>query len=134
MAQADLLVELLKSTSNGDQLAFRKAAEALAESLKTPANALRFREVMARYIGYGAIDIERVLACTEQRGTVLGCGEIREDQVHEYRFPLPLGLSKMRVWRRMVITLAWFSPINPGHRRACGIPFASLGHPATRLG
>lgn len=35
MAQADLLVELLKSVSNGDQLAFRKAAEALIQEEKS---------------------------------------------------------------------------------------------------
>lgn len=31
MAQADLLVKLLKSASNGDQLAFRKSAETLIQ-------------------------------------------------------------------------------------------------------
>nr|VFK24670.1 MAG: hypothetical protein BECKLPF1236A_GA0070988_104313 [Candidatus Kentron sp. LPFa]VFK35974.1 MAG: hypothetical protein BECKLPF1236C_GA0070990_104592 [Candidatus Kentron sp. LPFa] len=34
MAQADLLVDLLKSASNGDQLAFRKAAETLVQEEK----------------------------------------------------------------------------------------------------
>lgn len=89
---------------------------ALTESLKTTKNSRSFKEVMARYIGYGPVNIERVLACTEQRGTVIGCGEIRGNQVHEYRFPLPLGLSGIQVWRRMVVTLAWFSPINSAHR------------------
>ncbi|MEQ1814822.1 MAG: S8 family peptidase [Candidatus Nitrotoga sp.] len=93
-----------------------QAERALTESLKTPKNSRRFKEVMARYIGYGAVDIERVLACTEQRATVMGCGEIKENQVHEYRFPLPLGLSGSQDWRRMVVTLAWFSPINSAHR------------------
>jgi hypothetical protein len=93
-----------------------QAERALTESLKTPKNSHRFKEVMTRYIGYGAVNIERVLACTEQRATVMGCGEIKENQVHEYRFPLPLGLSGSRVWRRMVVTLAWFSPINSAHR------------------
>jgi hypothetical protein len=92
------------------------AERALTESLKTPKNSRCFKEVMARYIGYGAVNIERVLACTEQRGTVMGCGEIGENQVHEYRFPLPFGLSGRKVWRRMVVTLAWFSPINSAHR------------------
>ncbi|OGT17567.1 MAG: exopolyphosphatase [Gallionellales bacterium RIFCSPHIGHO2_02_FULL_57_16] len=91
-------------------------AEIALESLRTPKNSRRFKEVMARYIGYGAVNIERVLACTEQRATVMGCGEIKENQVHEYRFPLPLGLSGSQEWRRMVITLAWFSPINSAHR------------------
>jgi hypothetical protein len=93
-----------------------QAEKALTETLKTQKNSYRFKEVMARYIGYGAVNIERVLACTEQRGTVIGCGEIGENQVHEYRFPLPLGLSGSQVWRRMVVTLAWFSPINSAHR------------------
>lgn len=35
MSQADLLVELLKSASNGDQVAFRKAAEALIQEEKS---------------------------------------------------------------------------------------------------
>jgi hypothetical protein len=86
------------------------------ESLKTQKNSRRFKEVIARYIGYGAVNIERVLACTEQRGTIIGCGEIKENQVHEYRFPLPLGLSNSQEWRRMIVTLAWFSPINSAHR------------------
>ena len=93
-----------------------QAEKALTKSLKTPKNSHRFKEMMARYMGYGAVNIERVLACTEQRGTVIGCGEIRANQVHEYRFPLPLGLSGNKVWRRMVVTLAWFSPINSAHR------------------
>lgn len=38
-------------------------------------------------------DIERVLTCTAQRATVLGCGEIRENEVHEYAFPIPPGFS-----------------------------------------
>jgi|GEM_PF-72990 len=92
------------------------ACKAITAALKTPENSRQFKEVMARYLGYGAVEIERVLACTEQRGTVLGCGEIREDEIHEYRLPLPPGLSSSQVWRRMVVTLAWFSPVNPDHR------------------
>jgi hypothetical protein len=84
--------------------------------LKTKENSLRFKEVISRYIGHGAVNIERVLACTEQRATILGCAEISENQVHEYRFPLPPGLSGSRTWRRMIVTLAWFSPINSSHR------------------
>jgi hypothetical protein len=62
------------------------------------------------------VDVERVLACTDQRATVLGCGEIKENQIHEYDFPLPPTLSSKRLWRCLIVTLAWFTPINPGHR------------------
>lgn len=92
------------------------ACKAITAALKTPDNSRQFKEVMARYLGYGVVQIERVLTCTEQRGTVLGCGEIGEDEIHEYRLPLPPDLSGSQVWRRMVVTLAWFSPVNPNHR------------------
>lgn len=88
----------------------------ITAALKNPSNSRSFKQVVSRYLGYGAADIERVLSCTEQRATVLGCDEIRENEVHEYAFPLPAGLSTQKLWRRLVITLAWFSPVNPGHR------------------
>lgn len=88
----------------------------LESAIKTSANSRQFRTVLARYLGYGAADIERVLACTEQRATVLGCDEIRENEIHEYEFPLPACMSGQRLWRRLVVTLAWFTPINPAHR------------------
>ena len=90
--------------------------ESLTDALKSAQNSRKIKEVISRYVGYGAVDIDRVLACTEQRATVLGCGEIHENEVHEYAFPLPIGLSKQKTWRRLVITLAWFTPINPDHR------------------
>jgi hypothetical protein len=88
----------------------------LSNALKNEDNSRQFKEVIARYIGYGVPDIERVLSCTEQRATVLGYGEIAENEVHEYAFPLPIALSAQKLWRRLIVTLAWFSPINPDHR------------------
>jgi hypothetical protein len=71
----------------------------LGVALKNSTNSRSFKQVISRYMGYGAVDIERVLSCTEQRATVLGCGEIRENEVHEYAFPLPSGLSAQKLWR-----------------------------------
>jgi hypothetical protein len=93
-----------------------QAKVTLSAAIKTPANSRKIKEVLGRYIGYGAVDIERTLTCTEQRGTVLGCGEIKANEVHEYRFPLPPALASRKDWRRLVVTLAWFTPINPDHR------------------
>lgn len=94
----------------------KDAESILTTSLKTKENALHFKEDLSRYMGYGTVDVERVLACTEERATVLGCSEIGANEVHEYRFPLPPALSEERVPRKMVVTLAWFSPINPFNR------------------
>ena len=86
------------------------------EHLKNQNNSRTFKTVLARYLGYGAVNVERVLACTGQRGTVIGFGEITAEEIHEYRFPVPDEFGGQRMFRRMVVTLAWFSPINPGHR------------------
>ena len=94
----------------------KEAKAALTKALKTPQNGRKLKEMLSRYMGYGTVDIERVLTCTEQRGTVLGCGEIGAGQVHEFRFPIPPALASRKDWRRLVVTLAWFTPINPDHR------------------
>ena len=86
------------------------------EHLKNRDNSRTFRTVLARYLGYGAVNVERVLACTEQRGTIIGFGEITAEEVHKYRFPVPDEFGGQRIFRRMVVTLAWFSPVNPRHR------------------
>ena len=51
-----------------------RAKEQLTTALKNARNSRQFKEVISRYIGYGAVDIERVLTCTEQRATVLEIG------------------------------------------------------------
>jgi hypothetical protein len=71
---------------------------------------------LARYLGYGVPDFDRVVECTATRATAIGFGSIEKDERHEYRFPLPLSLSGGDKWRRLTITLAWISPINPGNR------------------
>lgn len=88
----------------------------IEQALKDARNTHQFKQAITRYLGYGIVDIERVLTCTAQRATVLGYGEIRENEVHEYAFPIPPGFSSQKIWRRLVVTLAWLTPINPDHR------------------
>lgn len=71
---------------------------------------------MARFLGYGIADPARVEACTAQRATVLGAGLLQQDEAHEYEFPLPAELSNTTEWCRLIITLAWLTPVNPAHR------------------
>ena len=125
----DLIAVLIKALLVHGAQHPAQARSHLTMALKNCSNSKRFKEVVTRYIGYGAVDIDRVLACTEQRATILGCGEIRENEIHEYRFPLPADLSGKNEWRRMVVTLAWFSPINPAHRnfREAKLELSPLG-------
>ncbi len=88
-----------------------------SNSLKKPSNSKKIRKVITRYLGYGNLDLNRVLSCTEQRGTVLGFGEIQSNQIHEYKFPLPECLEGFSQPRSMIVTLAWLSPINPRNRK-----------------
>lgn len=79
------------------------------------------RDDIARLLGFGAPDIERVLDCTENRATLLGIGSITADSALLYRIPIPGGLDGQRAFRALTATLAWFTPINSrhqGYRRA----------------
>ena len=76
----------------------------------------RKKRAIARFVGYGIANPDRVQTCTDQRATVLGCGLLSQDQAHEYTFPLPVDLSGSTEWRRLTITLAWLTPVNHRHR------------------
>jgi hypothetical protein len=71
------------------------------------------REYLSRYLGYGGADFDCTLSCTDQQATVLGSGSLGNGQAHVFRIPLPPSLRAQAIWRRVTITLAWNSPINP---------------------
>lgn len=73
------------------------------------------REFVARWLGYGPADVDRVLTCTEQRVTLLGVGELEKNEGLVFKAPLPPSLSAQPIFRRLVVTLAWFSPTNSSH-------------------
>lgn len=75
------------------------------------------RRLVSRYAGYGVADVERALTCTEQRATMLGVGELRNDKAWEFRVPIPEALNATLVRRRLTVTLAWFTPPNPRHSK-----------------
>ena len=111
-SQVSILIKalLVHGASKGD------AYDTCEEHLKEFAQPRKWKEFASKFLGYGEVDIERVLSCTEQRATVIGCGTLTLRQKHEYRFPLPPSLANENTWRRLTITLSWFSPINTNHR------------------
>ena len=74
------------------------------------------KDLATRLVGYGASDVHRVMFCTDHRVTVLGWGQIGAEEVNSFRLPTPPGLSGVPEQRRMIVTLAWLSPINCVHR------------------
>ena len=75
------------------------------------------KEYIGRFLGYGAANIAKVMACTDQRVTVLGFGELDNDDAHEFRLPLPPSLSAVAEKRRLTITLAWLTPVNSRNQK-----------------
>ncbi|WP_457653269.1 S8 family serine peptidase [Rhodocaloribacter sp.] len=79
-------------------------------------NSRTFKNYVGRFLGYGPADLARVAACTDQRVTVLGYGALEDGQAHVYRLPLPPSLSASTERRRLTVTLAWITPVNPARR------------------
>ncbi len=84
--------------------------------LKNHLNSRSFKGYVGRFLGYGPTDLTRVAACTDQRVTVLGYGALLDGKGHEYRLPLPPSLSASTERRRLTVTLAWLTPVNPLRR------------------
>lgn len=67
------------------------------------------------YTGYGEVNVARVLNCTAHRVTLIGVGELtwhEAESAHLFKFPLPSSISSQVVQKKLVTTLAWFSPCN----------------------
>lgn len=91
------------------------AFESLSRALKTAETSRQFREYLTRLVGYGSADWERVSYCLDNRVTALAAGSIQKEQGHLHQFPLPPSLSGKVGKRRLTISLAWFTPVNPKH-------------------
>ncbi len=92
---------------------WQQSFSVLHDTLKGPMHPLVFKEYIARYLGYGSVALEKTLGCTDQLATLIGCGFLEADDAHLYSMPLPPSLSGQKVWRRLTITLAWLTSINP---------------------
>lgn len=76
----------------------------------------RSRDAVARLVGYGHAAPDRALACDEHVVTAIAGNSISRDQAHAYRLPLPPSLAARTDRRRVTLTLAWLTPVNPRHR------------------
>ena len=84
----------------------------LEENLKNATNAKQFKAITAKYFGFGNVNEERIHGCIDEQATIIQCGEIKQGDSHVYKFTLPESLSAKSDLRRLIITLAWFSPTN----------------------
>ncbi len=92
-------------------------AKVIENSILNGRHWMEVKKEIARCLGYGRPDFRKSIECTATRATAIGCGIISKDQRHEYRLPLPPSLSGLSCWRRLTVTLAWFSPISLDNRK-----------------
>lgn len=71
---------------------------------------------IARVFGYGVPDVARVLECSPSQATLAGGGTLAAGAGHAYRIPLPECLAAVVEPRRLIVTLAWMSPITTTHQ------------------
>lgn len=93
------------------------AGDAYQALFKTPDNGNNLAEYLTRLLGFGRVDLDAVRECTETRVTALAGGTLAAEAGAEHRFPLPPSLSGKRGWRRLVVTLAWMTPVYPLNHR-----------------
>ena len=74
-------------------------------------------EEVARQFGYGFLDPVLMHEAPQHGVTLVGLGQVRKDRGTIFDMPLPPSLSGDRVHRSMLVTLTWFSPVEPARAR-----------------
>lgn len=71
------------------------------------------KEAVSRAMGYGPVDQARIVGAGSNRVTMLAEDTIGKDKRHAWRIPLPDELRASTEFRRIVLTLAWLTPVSP---------------------
>lgn len=69
------------------------------------------RNVITQFLGYGQLDISRVVSGAANRITLLGEDHIHAGERHEYIVPVPASMLNNREVRTVTITLSWSCPM-----------------------
>lgn len=85
---------------------------------------------ISRWLGYGIPNISRVEECARNRVTLIGTGRLKKEEGHIFTLPLPVDISSKVIKRRLVITLAYFSPVEANKQayRGAKLWFDVLGN------
>ncbi len=81
----------------------------IGNSLDTKENK---RDAITRFMGYGQIEPNRIIECTDKRVTLIGFGNLKPENASIYELPLPNALSGTVLWKKLIVTLSWLTPIN----------------------
>lgn len=94
-----------------------------------------WRREVCRHLGFGFVDADDAVACAGDRATMWATGTLRREGSLTFDMPLPDVLASSPAPREVRATLAWFTPIRPGHLayRAVKMKVASLDRPSLNL-
>lgn len=87
-----------------------------------------WRREVCRHLGFGFVDPEDAIACAAERATMWATGTLGAEGSLTFDLPIPTALTARAARREIRATLAWFTPIRPGHLayRAVKLKIASL--------
>jgi Subtilase family len=91
-----------------------------------------WRREVCRHLGYGFVDPEDAVTCAGDRATMWATGTLAPESSVTFDVPLPAAIAASATRREVRATLAWFTPVRPGHLayRAVKLKIASLEDPA----
>ena len=70
---------------------------------------------LLRFLGYGIADVDKVKECAKNQITLIGYGDIIQDEAFEYSIPLPFNFHNQKYKRKLTVTLAYLSPVRPSN-------------------
>jgi hypothetical protein len=74
----------------------------------------------AQWLGNGVPDVQRVKECTSKRITLIGVGELEKGKGHVFHLPLDIDFGQQKIFRRLVVTLAYLSSIDSKRQKYRG--------------
>ncbi|GBQ36980.1 hypothetical protein AA19596_2121 [Acetobacter fabarum DSM 19596] len=91
-----------------------------------------WRREVCRYLGYGFMDPDDAVACTDDRATLWATGKLEPEGAIAFDVPVPALLGAQADHREVRVTLAWIAPVRPGYLtyRAVKLKIAALGQDA----
>lgn len=114
---ADLYITSLLKAMVVHGCSWGEIGSRLQSVFQSSGDSLQIKKWISQWLGYGVPDVERVLTCTEQRATLLGYGQLNDEEAHLYELPLPPSLGARVNRRRLTVTVAWMSPIVPNTQK-----------------
>lgn len=95
-----------------------RGAEGFIRSIVDPTQSQHhetWRREVSRHLGYGFVDPEDAVACASDRATMWATGTLASEGSLTFDIPIPAALAASASPREVKATLAWFTPIRPGH-------------------